>query len=201
MYYVSIQDAVHGPYSVEDLGQMLAEGTITPRTMAVLEGQENWMSLESLIHIEHVHGDGSHVSKRVKQGKECPFCGGTKIRTASKEFFSTGFDRVFSPKLCKHCDAIWTPKVEMSTAFLILAIGLIGFISTAIIIGPEISYHIGTRNTRPTPIGPHPAINWTLGVILILISFTAVRKSLRYLGSPKVRSFRILRHPHRQLHG
>jgi hypothetical protein len=209
MYYVVIQDAVCGPYSTEDLGQMLAENKITPLTLTVAEGRENWMALERLIHIEsigipaaatHAHADGGlHVSKRVKQGKECPFCGGTNVQTAAKEFFSTGFVRVFSPKVCRRCDAIWTPKVEMSTAFLIFMMGVAGFIAAAIIAGPEISYHIGWREGRPAPLGPSPAINWTLGAILVLVSFTAVRKSFRYLGSAKVRSFRVLRHPHRQV--
>jgi hypothetical protein len=204
MYYVVIQDAVSGPYSVEELGQMLVENRITPLTLAVEEGRENWMALEKLIHIEGVpmaaayaHGDeGVHVSKRVKQGKECPFCGGTKIQTAAKEFFSTGFVRVFSPKVCRHCDAIWAPKVEISTAFLVFMMGVVGFIAAAIIAGPEISYHIGLRESRPAPLGPSPVINWLLGGIIVLVSFTAVRKSFRYLGSPKVRSFRVLRHPH-----
>lgn len=207
MYYITIQDAVSGPYSVEELGQMLVENRITPLTLAVEEGHENWMALERLIHIEsasapvaatHAHGDeGLHVSKRVKRGKECPFCGGTKVQTAAKEFFSTGFVRVFSPKVCQRCDAIWTPEVEISTAFLIFMVGIVGFVAAAIIAGPEASYHIGLRGTRPAPLGPSPAINWTLGGILVLVSFTAVRKSFRYLGSPKVRSFRVLRHPHR----
>jgi hypothetical protein len=211
MYYVVIQDAVSGPYSVEGLGQLLVESKITPLTLAVEEGHENWMALEKLIQIEctpagvasaHGHGEEcAHVSKRVKQGKECPFCGGTKIQTAAKEFFSTGFVRVFSPKVCKCCDAIWRPKVEISTAFLIFAAGIVGFAATAIIVGPEISYHIGLRENRPAPMGPSPLVNWAVGGVLVLVSFTAVRKSFRYLGSEKVRSFRVLRHPHRHAHG
>lgn len=211
MYYVVIQDAVAGPYSTEDLGQMLAEHKITPLTLAVEVGHENWMALERLIHLgnittpavtTHAHEDeGLHVSKRVKQGKECPFCGGTKVQTAAKEFFSTGFVRVFSPKVCRRCDAIWAPKVEMSTAFLVFMMGVAGFIVAAVIAGPEVSYHIGLRETRPAPLGPSPAINWILGSLLVLMSFTAVRKSFRYLGSAKVRAFRVLRHPHREVHG
>ena len=210
MYYVLIQDAVCGPYSIDELGQMLAARRIAPITMAVMEGRENWMALEKLIDIAiaypspvtpNASAGELHVSKKVKQGKQCPFCGGKKVQSAAKEFFTTGFVRIFSPKVCKRCDAIWTPKVEMSTAFLIFSIGIIGIIAAMVITGPQISYLAGMRDTRPDSIGPSPLINWLLGGIILVVSLTAARKSFRYLGSAKVRSFRVLRHPHRALHG
>ncbi len=202
MYYVVIQDAVSGPYSIEDIGQMLIENKINAHTMATEADREEWLELGALINIEREPSrEDVHVPKDVREGKRCPCCGGTKIKSAGKEFYTTGFVRVFSPKVCAHCDAIWAPKVEMSTAFLIFAIGIIGSVAAFIIMGPQISYLIGMRDTAPTPLGPSPAVNWVLGSLVLLVSLTAARKSLRYLGSSKTRAFRILRHPHRAMHG
>jgi hypothetical protein len=195
MYYVTIEDAVSGPYTVEELGQLIAEHRITPHTLAVLEGQEDWMPLGKLIHIQGE--EQPHVTRDVKHGKKCPFCGGTKVKTAAKEFFSTGFARIFAPKVCRRCDAIWTPQVETSTAFLIFAIGLIGVVAALIIMGPHVSYLIGLRETAPKSIGPSPAVNWVLGGVILVVALTAARKGLRYLMYPKVRAFRVLRHPQR----
>jgi hypothetical protein len=205
MYYVAIQDAVSGPHSVEELGQMLREHKISPLTLAVEEGHENWMALERLIDIRPGYAtsagisdpshEGLHVSKAVKQGKECPFCGGRKVKSAAKEFYTTGFARVFSPKVCNRCDAIWAPKVDVSTAFLIFAVGIVGVIAAMIIAGPEVAYRIGIRETQPAPIGPSPVVNWILGAVVLMVSLTAASRSFRYLASAKVRAFRILRHP------
>ncbi|MCW1914211.1 DUF4339 domain-containing protein [Luteolibacter sp. GHJ8] len=195
MYYVSIEDEVSGPFTVEELGQLIAEHKITPHTMAVMEGYEDWKPLGKLIHIQGE--EQPHVTKDVKHGKKCPFCGGKDLKTATRDFYSTGFSRVFAPKVCNYCQAIWTPQIETSTAFLIVAVGLIGIVAAMMVMGPHISHVVGWRDTAPKSIGDVAAANWVIGGVILVVGATAVRKGLRYLMSAKARAFRVLRHPQR----
>ncbi|WP_367873184.1 GYF domain-containing protein [Luteolibacter sp. Populi] len=205
MYYVMIGETVSGPHGVEEVGHMLAEGTILPITLAVEEGHENWMPLERLMDIRversvrtgHIE-DAGHPMHLPKGAKKCPFCGAKKIRSASKEFNGAGAIRIFQPKVCRHCEAIWSPRVEVSSALQVFLVGIIFLAGTLAVVLPELAHVVGARESGIFQPGVPAIIGWVVCVLLIIGSAIAVSKSLRYLKSGKAREFKVLRHPHRQ---
>ena len=206
MYYVMIGETVSGPHGVEEVGDMLAEGAILPATLAVEEGSENWMPLEKLIDIRVERPgqtgtieDTGHPMHLPKGAKKCPFCGTKKIRSATKEFNGSGAIRIFQPKVCKHCEAIWSPRVEVSSALQVFLVGVIFLAGTLAVVVPELAHVVGARESGIFQPGLPAIIGWVVCVLLIAGSGIAVSKSLRYLKSGKAREFKVLRHPHRQV--
>jgi hypothetical protein len=216
MYYVVIDDVVRGPFGLEELGQMLEDKKILPISLAVLEGHENWMSLEKIIHIEvdksprartqpavadaqpqerhtHSHGHG-------KCTKTCPFCGGKKVKAATREFQSANIIRLFAPKVCRQCEAIWTPKIDIGSAFLIFAVGLITLGFVLVLIMPYILYYVRSHEARTEPFGMTDYIRWGIAAVILPFSLLALGKAGRYVASKRARAFKILRHPHPVAH-
>ena len=50
-FWVSVNDQTFGPYSLEEIGELLEDGRITPETPAVPEGADEWGPLSELINI------------------------------------------------------------------------------------------------------------------------------------------------------
>ena len=213
MYYVMINEEVSGPHEMEKLVSMLQEGTILPITLAVEEGHQNWMALEKLVDIriekssypispaednpqEH-HEEGHHEHHHGPSGtKKCPFCGNHKIKSVSKELNYSTSMHLFSPKVCKTCHAIWTPKVPKASAMQVLVIGIGCIFAALVFLGPEIAYIVGAKATRMIPAGPPLIIGWVLSSVICIGGGVAVAKSLRYLRSENARAFKVLRRPH-----
>lgn len=215
MYYVVIDDIVQGPYGLEELGQMLEDKKILPITPAVLEGHENWMPLEKLIHIEvdksprartqsgpevhaqesHGHGHG-HAHGSCK--KTCPFCGGKKVKAATREFQSANLIRAFAPKVCRQCEAIWTPKIDIGSAFSIFAIGLVSLGFVIVLMMPYLLHYIYSSQTQP--YGTPDYIRWGISAVVFPFAAFTLGKAGRYVASKRARAFKILRHPHPMPH-
>lgn len=214
MYYVVIDDVVRGPFGLEELGQMLEDKQILPISLAVLEGHENWMSLEKLIHIEvdksprartqpgvaeaapqetHVHAHGHGKCKNT-----CPFCGGKKVKAATREFQSANLIRAFSPKVCRQCEAIWTPKIDIGSAFSIFAIGLVSLGAVLVLMMPYIRHllYSGEARTYGTP----DYVRWGISAVLFPFAAFTLGKAGRYVASKRARAFKILRRPHPMPH-
>ncbi len=211
MYYVVIDDAVSGPHGLEELGQMLEEKKILPITPAVLDGHENWMPLEKLIHLAvdktprartgpaglnqqagdpHPHGSCA---------KTCPFCGGKKVRAATKEFQSVNLIRLFSPKVCRQCEAMWTPKIDIGAAFSIFAVGLLSLGVILVLMMPYILHLLFSQEAR-APFGMPDYVRWGIAAVIFPFSMLALGKAGRYVASKRARAFKILRHPHPMPH-
>ena len=215
MYYVVIDDVVQGPYGLEELGQLLEDNQILPITPAVLEGHENWMPLEKLIHIErdtsprartqpavetdtHAHDHG-HGHGHGKCAKTCPFCGGKKVKAATREFQSVNLIRLFAPKVCRQCEAIWSPKIEIGTAFSIFAIALVTLGAVLILLMPYIRNLLYSRETQ-TPFGTEDYFRWGIAAVIFPFAAFTLGKAGRYVASKRARAFKILRHPHPMPH-
>jgi hypothetical protein len=213
MYYVVVDDVVQGPYGLEELGQMLEEQKILPITPAVLDGHENWMPLEKLVHLEvdttprartqavelpqQTHD--THVHAQGKCAKTCPFCGGKKVRAATKEFQSANLIRLFAPKVCRQCEAIWTPKIDIGSAFLVFAIGLVTLGVILVLIIPYIRQLLFATAAH-APYGTPDYIRWGIAALIFPFSMLALGKAGRYVASKRARAFKILRHPHPMPH-
>jgi hypothetical protein len=209
MYYVMINEEVSGPHEMDQIAVMLQEGTILPITLAVEEGHQNWMALEKLVdiridrssypistpeeHQEEEHHEHHHGPSGTKK---CPFCGNHKIKSVSKELNYSTSMHLFSPKVCKSCHAIWTPKVPKASAMQVLFIGIGCICAALVFLGPEIAYIVGAKPTRMVPAGPALIVGWILSCILCIGGGVAFAKSLRYLRSENARAFKVLRRPH-----
>ncbi|WP_035601261.1 GYF domain-containing protein [Haloferula sp. BvORR071] len=210
MYYVMINEEVSGPHEMDKIASMLQDGTILPFTLAVEEGHQNWMALDKLVDIriekasypvsggdlppekEH-HDEHHHGPSGIKK---CPFCGTRKIKSVSKELNYSTSMHLFSPKVCKTCHAIWTPKVPKASAMQVFFIGIGCIGAASVFLAPEIAYVVGAKTSRMVAPGPLLIIGWILSCIICIGGGVAVAKSLRYLRSENARAFKVLRHPH-----
>lgn len=211
MYYVVIDEVVQGPFGMDDLEQMLADQRILPINPAVLEGHENWMPLEKLIHIEvdksprartqpvpEVLAHDSHAHGHGKCKKTCPFCGGKKVKPVTKEFQSAQLIRAFSPKVCRQCEAIWTPKIDIGSAFSIFAIGLVSLGIVLVLLMPYILHYL--YSNEPQTYGVADYIRWGISAVIFPFAAFTLGKAGRYVTSKRARAFKILRHPHPMPH-
>ena len=55
-YHVGVQGQTYGPFGIDQLRQMLAEGRITPATIAWREGWPGWLSLQQSPELQPLLG-------------------------------------------------------------------------------------------------------------------------------------------------
>ena len=156
MYYVFIGNEAAGPYSVEEIAQLLQSGEISPEVLAVPEGSEDWVPLNQLIRIETgtpqaprgplTAGPQRPDSAEMRKprpptptnfsGKGCPFCRSSKVKKAPRRYQPEGMFQVRTSKTCQRCDAVWMPsvgKTKAITALVLISLLLIPAVVVSIL--------------------------------------------------------------------